>query len=284
MLAESSRVINAITVDLEDWYQGLTRTMYTPERWRSLPARVEETTVFLLNLFSETGVHATFFVLGFLAQQHPHLIKQIANAGHELASHGFSHQPIYRLTPQQFKQELLRTKDVIEQNTSTSVIGFRAPQFSINGNSLWAFSILTETGHEYDSSVFPARSLFYGYPQANRLPYRPIPNSNLVEYPIATIPIGHINIPIAGGVYNRFLPYPFINWALSKLNQQGVPAVIYVHPWEFDLEQPRISVKLRERITHYGMRKTLENKMRKLLKTFPFAPLCKVHKEWLSKN
>ncbi len=284
MLVEKKAITNAITVDLEDWYQGLTRTMYTPDRWVNLPPRVEENTIHLLALFEEMGVHATFFVLGYLAQQHPHLVKRIAEAGHELASHGFSHQPLSRLTPKQFKEELVLTKNIVEQITSVSVIGFRAPQFSINGNSLWAFSILQETGHKYDSSVFPARSLFYGYPQADRLPHRPLPDCSLVEYPVATVAWGKVNIPIAGGVYNRFLPYRFIQWGLEKVNKMGVPAVIYLHPWEIDLNQPRITVNLRERISHYGMRKTLEEKLRKLLKTFNFAPLREVHQEWISRN
>lgn len=284
MLVENRQITNALTVDLEDWYQGLTRTMYTPELWKVLPARIEDSTTLLLGLLEETGTKATFFVLGYLAQQYPKLIKKIADAGHELGSHGFSHQPIHRLTPRQLEDELIKTKEVIQQNASIPVDGFRAPQFSINTRTLWALPIIANVGYIYDSSVFPARSLLYGYPQAKRIPFKPLPNHDLVEYPAATIVLGGVSVPVAGGVYNRFWPYPFIRWAIAKLNRQGIPAIIYIHPWELDLEQPRISVNLRERVTHYGMRKTIARKLHQLLSSFRFAPLREVHKEWLSKN
>ena len=277
-------MLNALTIDLEDWYHGLTRTMHTPERWPSLTPRAEESTAHLLDLLAEEGVHATFFVLGDLARQSPALVRRIAEAGHELGSHGYSHRPIRGLTPAEFREELDRTGDLIAQASGAAVLGFRAPQFSIDQRCPWAFQVLVEAGYHYDSSVFPVKTLLYGYPGANRQPYRPLPDADLVEYPLATVRLAGVTLPVAGGVYNRWLPAHFTRWAVRRLNCQGVAAVLYLHPWELDRQQPRIPVSPRERLTHYGRRASLEGKLRHLFHDFEFAPLGEVHQQWLSRN
>jgi polysaccharide deacetylase family protein (PEP-CTERM system associated) len=273
-------ITNALTVDLEDWYHGLTRTMRTPERWNTLPPRAEISTHILLDLLAEADVKATFFVLGDLAAKSPSLIRQIAEAGHEIGNHGYSHRLIYEHTPEQFRDDLERSRQVIEDAAGRTVAGFRAPQFSISNRNLWALEVLAELGYKYDSSIFPVKSLFYGYPGAHREPYHPFPGNSFMEYPVATVTIGKIVLPIAGGIYNRILPYFFIRWALRKLNYQGVAAVLYLHPWELDLAQPRIPVSLRERLTHYGWRTTLLDKLRRLFRSFAFAPLERINESF----
>jgi len=276
----SEQILNALTVDFEDWYHGLTRTMFRPDLWSSLPRRIDETAEFLLNLLAEVGVHATFFVLGDLARQSPQIIRQISASGHELGSHGYSHRRLFQLTPDEFRQDLDRTHQLIEDISGVSVTTYRAPQFSINQDNLWAFDVLGEAGYQVDSSVFPMKTLLYGYPGALRHPFQPSPKTNLMEYPAATVQFGKMIIPIAGGVYNRILPTVILRWGIQRMNRQGFPAVIYMHPWEFDLHQPMIRVNPRERITHYFGRTSLLKKIKFLIQEFSFAPLGLVHQRW----
>ena len=282
MPSRSEQVVNALTVDLEDWYHGLTRTMFRPRLWPSLQSRAQETIPYLLDLLAENKVQATFFVLGHLADQIPSLIKRIVNAGHELGSHGYSHQRLFGLTPTEFRDDLSRTRLLIEDICGVRVICYRAPQFSINQKNQWAFEVLAECGYKYDSSVFPTRSLLYGYPGAPRHPYQPLPNSSLMEYPVATINLGKLTVPIAGGVYNRILPAVFIRWGIQRINKHGYPAIIYMHPWEFDLHQPNIRVNPRERVTHFIGRSSLALKFRYLVSKFSFAPLGIINQKWKS--
>lgn len=284
MSPEVARVTNALTVDLEDWYHGLTRTMRSPGLWSSLTQRSEISTALLLDLLAEASVKATFFVLGDLAEKSPVLIRRIADAGHELGSHGYTHRLIHTLTPDQFREELDMSRDIIQETAGRSVIGFRAPQFSINQSNLWAFRVLSDAGFEYDSSIFPAKSLFYGDPTAKPIPHKPLSTSSLIEYPVATIPIAGITIPVGGGVYNRWLPGFFSRWAYRQLNQQGRPVILYLHPWELDLEQPRIKVSIRELITHYGNRASLADKLRHICRTFNFVTLETLHHEIIQQN
>jgi len=278
------RIPNAMTIDFEEWYHGLTRTNIHPESWPAMTSRAEAAVAILLGILDEAGIRATFFILGDLARQSPALIRHLAEAGHELGSHGYSHRPVHRLTPATFREDLEKTRESIQEAAGVPVRGFRAPFFSIDSRCLWAFDVLAEAGYEYDSSVFPLRTILYGYAGASRLPYRPVAGKNLVEYPVATIRLGGVTIPVAGGFYWRMLPYPIIRWALRRLNHQGVPAVLYMHPWELDILQPRIPVSPRERLTHYGGRKTLAGKLRHLCHDFKLAPLGEIHRIWLSTN
>ena len=284
MSLESNGIVNALTVDFEDWYQGLTRTNPHPEQWDHLPARIEASTQLLLAILSEAGIHATFFILGDLARRKPHIIRRIAESGHELASHGFLHRPVHRLTPDEFRLDLEETRKLVADITGSDVTGFRAPYFSIDERCSWAFEILAKTGYQYDSSIFPLKTILYGSSGASRIPYRPLAGFDFVEYPLTTLRLLGINIPVAGGFYNRVLPYRFISWSLHTLNQQGIAAILYLHPWELDLDQPRIPVSPRERLTHFTGRASLSTKLGHLLQDFLFAPLSDVHRSWLASH
>jgi polysaccharide deacetylase family protein (PEP-CTERM system associated) len=278
------RALNALTIDCEEWYHGLTRTNIQPESWPTMTSRAEPSVGKLLDILDEAGVRATFFILGDLARQFPSLVKRIANAGHELGSHGYAHRPVHRLTPDSFLKDLDQTRDVIQQAAGSAIHGFRAPYFSIDPRCLWAFDVLCDAGYEYDSSVFPLRTILYGYAGASRLPYRPVTGGKLVEYPVATIRMAGMTLPVAGGFYWRMLPYPVIRSAIQKLNRQEVPAVFYMHPWELDTDQPHIRVSARERLTHYGGRSTLPGKLHRLCREFNLAPLGEIHRIWLDMN
>jgi polysaccharide deacetylase family protein (PEP-CTERM system associated) len=266
-------VVNAFTVDLEDWYQGLTSTNRQPERWTDYEARLVDNTARLLALLGEHGVRATFFVLGPVAEQYPDLVRQIDAAGHEIAVHGYWHQRVDRLTPGQFSAELDRVFQALSPLASQPVVGHRAPYFSIDRQSLWALEVLSKRGFRYDSSFFPTRNMLYGYPGAPRFPCRVGNKGGLVEFPISTARWLGITWPMGGGFYVRALPYSVIRAGIRQLNRQGQPAILYVHPWELDTEQDYRKVTLRERVSHYYGRHGLEKKLGRLFGEFVFSPL-----------
>jgi polysaccharide deacetylase family protein (PEP-CTERM system associated) len=296
-------MLNALTVDLEDWYQGLTSTSQQVDRWPVFEDRVVASTERLLEILDRAGVRATFFVLGYVAEEFPGLIRQVADAGHEIGLHGYHHRQVFRLSPDQFRAEIQRGRDAVETASGQPVSGFRAPMFSINRSSLWALEVLRDLGFRYDSSVFPTRNMLYGYPDAPRLPYRPfapgVPvgpdtetegvlpssiqrqsihgelwiSSDFIEFPLSTLRLFGVNWPLAGGFYFRLLPYPVFRWGLRRLNRDGIPAIIYLHPWELDPGHPRPNPTLRERFTHYYNLKRTEAKLVALLRDFLFGPL-----------
>lgn len=263
--------MNTLTIDLEDWFQGLTSTNPQIDKWPTLESRVVTATNQLLALLQEFRVQATFFILGYVADQHPGLIEKIATAGHELGIHGYYHKFVYKLTPSEFAQEIDMSLSAVQRITGVYPAGHRAPYFSINKHTTWAFDILQQHGLHYDSSVFPTRNMLYGYPTAPRFPYQH-PNG-LLEFPASTIRLAGRNWPMSGGFYLRALPYPFIRWAIKRLNAQNQPAILYLHPWELDTGQTYPHVTPRERLTHYHGRHSLLNKWRKLLTEFQFAPM-----------
>lgn len=272
---------NAFTVDLEDWYHGLTSTNKYPGRWPLFESRVSQNTQYLLKLLAEYQIKATFFVLGAVAARFPKLVEQIAEEGHEIGVHGYAHQMVNRLTPTEFRSDLERTLALLRPLVQTDIIGFRAPYFSINGDALWAVDILFENGFRYDSSFFPTRNMLYGYPGAPRFPHR-LPTSiaggqddagELTEFPASTVRFLGVTWPVAGGFYLRALPYSLVRQAITHLNRQEQPAIIYMHPWELDTKQPMRAATLRERITHYHGRNKLETKLRYLFKDFKFSRL-----------
>jgi polysaccharide deacetylase family protein (PEP-CTERM system associated) len=263
---------NAFTVDLEDWFQGLTSTNPRIDLWPSLESRVEQATERLLAVLCDHGVRATFFVLGSVADQHPALVERIRAEGHELGVHGYYHRFVSRLTPGEFAVELERSAQAVERITGERPAGHRAPYFSIDASTPWAFEVLESLGFCYDSSVFPVRTTLYGYPEAPRVPYRPAGRA-LIEFPVSTAHVGGRDWPMAGGFYVRALPYAGVRWAVRQLNRQGQPAILYVHPWELDLGQPVGRVTPRERLTHYHGRRGLERKLRRLFDDFRFGPL-----------
>ncbi len=265
-------VQNAFTVDLEEWYQGLTSTNPRVDLWPSLESRVVQATERLLAVLREHEVRATFFVLGIVADQHPALVERIRAEGHELGVHGYYHRFVSRMTRDEFALELERSAQAVERITGERPAGHRAPYFSINAGTPWAFDVLESLGFRYDSSVFPVRSMLYGFPDAPRFPYRPAHRS-LVEFPVSTVRVGTVDLPMAGGFYVRTLPYAAVRWAIRRLNRQGHAAIMYVHPWELDLGQVYDQVTPRERLTHYHGRRGLERKLHALFADFRFGPL-----------
>lgn len=274
---------NAFTVDLEDWFQGLTSTNPQVERWPEFESRVEPATENLLALLRNQQVKATFFVLGYVADRHPELIERIADDGHEIGVHGYYHRFVYQLTPDEFANELELSIAAVERITGRQPLGHRAPYFSVNGTTPWAFSIMQSHGILYDSSVFPTRNMLYGYPGAPRYPYR-VDGTELIEFPASTVRAVGVTWPIAGGFYTRALPYSITRWAMNRLHSQDIPAVMYVHPWELDTGQTYSKVTARERVTHYHGRRGLETKLNQLLSDYEFTTLNNVRKLWLQRQ
>jgi len=268
------QVVNAFSVDVEDWFQGLTSTNPQVDKWPAFESRVVPATRTLLDMLRSHQVQATFFVLGYVADQHPALVEHIQAEGHEIGVHGYYHRFVSRSTPDEFARDLERCIEAVERITGERPLGFRAPYFSVNGNTPWVFDILQAQGLRYDSSLFPTRNMLYGYPGAPRFPHRlPLDGRSLMEFPVSTVRAGGVNWPIAGGFYLRTLPYAFVRWGISRLNRQGQPAILYMHPWELDLGQRYNRVTLRERITHYHGRRQLERKLHRLFSDFRFGSL-----------
>ncbi len=272
-------VINAMTVDVEDYFQvSAFETVVSRDRWNDLPSRVVPNTERLLGILAEHEVHATFFVLGWVADRFPSLLSRITDLGHEVASHGYWHQLVYSQSPRAFREDIRRSKDVLEAATGQRVEGYRAPSFSITSQSLWALDILIEEGFRYDASIFPIRHDRYGIPDSPRHPYvLPRASGSLVEVPGSTARLGAMNLPVAGGGYFRLLPYAWTRWGIARLNaRERRPAVFYLHPWEVDPDQPRLQASRLSRFRHYRNLRETEPRLRRLLREFQFAPLRRV--------
>ncbi|CCI37391.1 XrtA system polysaccharide deacetylase [Microcystis aeruginosa] len=279
-------MLNALTFDVEDYFQVESFTdIVSREDWSQYPIRVVENTQRILNLLREYKTHATFFVLGWVADRYPELVQEIAADGHEIATHGYWHQLIYRQTPEEFATDLENSLEAIQKALgSYSVVGYRAPVFSITNQSLWALDILQKHGIKYDSSIFPvAVHDRYGISNADRFANEI--GEGLWEFPPSTVQLGKRNLPVAGGGYFRLFPLPLTRWAIRQINAEGQPAVIYLHPWEFDPEQPRISgASLLSRFRHYLNLEQTESRLRKLLEEFQFGSMSQVFSPQLSSN
>ena len=276
-VAARHRVINAMTVDVEDYFHvsGFTDVIRA-EDWPNFESRVEANTHKLLDIFSVHGVVATFFVLGWVAERHPRLVQAIRRAGHEVACHGHSHKLVYQSTPQEFRADVRHAKKLLEDLAGTEVVGYRAASFSIVRGSLWALDILAEEGFQYDSSIFPIRRNRYGIPDAERFPHRWQSNngSGLVQFPMSTLRVCGVNVPVGGGGYLRLFPYAVTRWSIQSLNRtEERPAIVYIHPWELDPAQPRVPGRLMNRFRQYVNLHTTETKLHRLLGTFPFGSL-----------
>src|SRR5713226_6425146 len=267
---------NAFTVDLEDYYHVSAFADHVDAvEWGSRPSRVEQNTIRTLELLGEAGCHATFFVLGWVTDRFPRLIREIAEQGHEIACHSYRHRLIYQMAPDEFRADTRRAKQLLEDACGRAVRGYRAPSFSIRQDSLWAFEILTELGFAYDSSIFPVRHPNYGMPEAPRFPFLVRTACGpLVEFPMPTLEWNGKRSPIGGGAYLRILPYGYTHWGIRFINDHENHSVcIYVHPWELHPEQPRLQGNLTSRLRHYlGLRGT-QAKLQKLLRDFEFGPL-----------
>jgi len=271
-MLDPAQPVHALTVDLEEWFQGLTSTNRQVSRWPQWPRRAAGLTERLLALLAAHDVHATFFVVGALAAAEPALIRRMAAAGHELGVHGYDHRFVHELTPSQFRDELRRTVDAIRQAAGDiPILGHRAPYFSINGACLWALDVLAEEGFAYDSSLIRTRNPLYGFAQAPLRPAR-LAVGALVEFPVTTVGAGRWRLP-CGGFAWRMLPYPVIRALVRRSQAQG-PVVAYLHPWEFDTAQPAATrLTPRERVTHRAGRAGLWSTWSRLLAEFSWGPL-----------
>jgi polysaccharide deacetylase family protein (PEP-CTERM system associated) len=267
---------NAMTIDVEEYFHANVFDG-TPARLAGdrLESRVRRSTERLLALFADAGVRASFFVLGSVADRHPGLVREIARGGHEIASHGQAHQLVFEQTPAEFREDIRRAKATLESLSGSAVRGYRAPSYSVTARSLWALDAMLEEGYEYDASIFPIRHDRYGIPGAPRHPYRVERGGRrLAEAPPSTIRLAGINLPVAGGGYFRLLPYGWTRWGIRHLNEaEGKPAIFYTHPWEMDVEQPRLSLSPLSSWRHYTNLEKTEAKLTRLVREFRFAPL-----------
>ena len=277
---DGDRVVNALTVDVEDYFHvSAFADCIERKTWDSLESRVEQNTHKLLTIFDETSVSATFFMLGWVADRYPNLVTEITANGHELACHGYSHQLIYTQGRSVFREESLRAKKLLEDISGKAVVGYRAASYSITAKSLWAVEILMDVGFQYDSSIVPVRHDLYGLVGAGAYPYRLqlSDGRSMVEFPPSTIQIAGQRIPIGGGGYVRLFPYWFSKWGLGSINgRDRMPFSFYLHPWEIDPEQPRISAGWKSSFRHYNNLQKCEERLRKLLKNFRFDTMATV--------
>jgi polysaccharide deacetylase family protein (PEP-CTERM system associated) len=305
-------ILNALTVDVEDYFQvSAFERVVARDRWGEYESRVAANTDRLLGIFAEAKVRATFFVLGWVAERDPSIVRRIAAAGHEIASHGYGHRLIYDQTPEEFRDDVRRGKALLEAASGRSVLGYRAPSFSITEPSLWALDILIEEGFTYDASIFPIRHDRYGIPTAPRHPFwigvgqgfsladvgrgfspaeraglpafasgfggatNPGDERGLVEIPASTIRLAGMNLPVGGGGYFRLLPYWWTRFGIRRLNgTEGRPAIFYMHPWEVDPEQPRLGGSRLSRFRHYRNLAKTEGRLRRLLSDFRFGTIA----------
>jgi polysaccharide deacetylase family protein (PEP-CTERM system associated) len=268
---EQDRIINAISVDVEDYFQVQALAgVYRPDDWEACESRVERNTEAVLETFAEAGVKGTFFTLGWIAERHPAMVRRIVAEGHELASHGWRHARVDSQTEEAFRADVRRTRGVLEDIAGAAVRGYRAATFSVGPHTPWAWRVLEEEGYAYSSSVYPVVRDYYGFRDAPRRPYRPAGAARLVEIPISTVRLGGRNWPCGGGGYFRLLPYAASRAAIARVNRvDRMPAVFYIHPWELDPAQPRpAGVPLKSRLRHYLNLARTRDRLARLARAF----------------
>ena len=278
-----SRVLNAFSVDVEDWYQVSDfEAQVRFDEWDRYESRVVANTRRVLSLLDEFGVKGTFFILTWNAERHPELVEDIASRGHEVATHGYAHRLVYEQGRDIYRQDLERSQQILERLTGKRARGYRAPSFSVTAKSMWALDVMLECGIEYDSSIFPVQDALYGVPGALRFPFviHSVGERQLVEFPMTTARVGKRNLPLGGGAYLRVLPYPYMRWGMRRVNKEGQSAVVYLHPWEIDPEHPRLHSRGKRGVSsHYINLRAMEDKLRRLLSDFRFAPVSEVLKQ-----
>ncbi len=268
------QVINGLSVDVEDWFQvGAFEGVIDRQNWDGLSDRVERNVSAILDMFAAADVKATFFTLGWVAQRHGPLMRRIVDAGHELASHGWDHERVFRLDRDSFGKDLERARKVLEDASGQRITGYRAPSFSIDQRTPWAYMALAEQGFEYSSSVAPIKHDHYGWREAPRFAFKPLPWSDLIEIPVTTAHFAGQRLAAGGGGFFRVLPYGFSRWAIRQVNREDKrPAVFYFHPWEIDPEQPRVTgVSLRSRVRHYTNLGVMAEKLDQLIREFAWG-------------
>lgn len=274
----SEQPVNAMSIDVEDYFQVLAlEPQIGRSRWADWELRVQASTERALALFEEADVKATFFTLGWVAQQCPSLIKAIVDGGHELASHGFEHKQASVQTRDEFRNDVVRTKSFLEDMSGVEVKGYRAPSYSIGRDNLWAFDVLADAGYRYSSSVYPIAHDIYGMPEAPRFAFR-LADTGLLEIPVTTVQFGGRNFPCGGGGYFRLLPYPVYRQGLSRVNRvDQQPALFYFHPWELDPGQPRVpGISAKSRFRHYLNLKRMAPRLERLLGDFRWDRMDRV--------
>jgi polysaccharide deacetylase family protein (PEP-CTERM system associated) len=268
---DTSSIANGLSVDVEDYYQvQALEKAYTRPNWDSYPSRVERNTRTILDIFAASKVKGTFFTLGWIAERHPAMVREIVAGGHELASHGYCHLRVDSQSPEEFRADIRRTKAILEDIGGVEVRGYRAATFSVGAKTPWAWPVLEEEGYRYSSSIYPVARDNYSNPDAPRSVYKPAGVKSLIEVPIATVRIGSKNYPCGGGGYFRLLPYALSRWMMAKVNREdGQPALFYFHPWEVDPGQPRPEgLGAKARFRHYINIDRMERRIDALARDF----------------
>jgi polysaccharide deacetylase family protein (PEP-CTERM system associated) len=276
------RIRNALTVDVEDYFHV---SAFAPhiarDTWEHLPCRVERNVDAILAILEEHNARATYFVLGWVAERYPQLVRRIADQGHEVASHGYAHKRATDQTPEEFRQDVTRAKRLLEDISGVAVNGYRAPSFSIGHGNMWALESLSEAGYRYSSSIYPIRHDHYGMPNAPRFAFYPEGGGGILELPVTTVRLFNHNLPAGGGGYFRLLPYSASRWCLKRVNTLDRQACIfYFHPWEIDPGQPRQQgLTLRTRFRHYVNISSMERRIRALCRDFQWDRLDRLFLE-----
>jgi polysaccharide deacetylase family protein (PEP-CTERM system associated) len=281
MTLMSEKIINAMTVDVEDYFQvsAFEKTVSRPD-WDKIPHRVENNTNRILDQFAENSVKATFFMLGWVAERYPLLIKRIIEEGHELASHGYYHIRATQQTPTEFRDDISKTKKLLEDLAGVEIKGYRAASYSIDAGNLWAIDELAETGHQYSSSIYPIKHDLYGMPEAPRFPFKH-EGSGLLEIPITTVMLGKQKLPCGGGGFFRLFPYSYSRWAINRINNtEKQSALFYFHPWEIDANQPRFkNAPWKSRFRHYHNLNKMEARLQRLMQEFSWGRMDQIFLE-----
>ncbi len=276
-------IINGLSVDIEDWFQvGAFEDVIARGTWDSLDDRVEGNVARILDMFAEADVKATFFTLGWVARRNGPLMRRIVDAGHELASHGWDHGRVFRMSRDEFAMDLERSRKVLEDAAGLPILGYRAPSFSIDKRTPWAYMVLAEQGYAYSSSVAPIAHDHYGWAEAPRFAFKPLPWSDLVEIPVTTAELGGKRLAAGGGGFFRVLPYAFSRWAIRQVNRRDQrSAVFYFHPWEIDPDQPRVNgAPLKSRLRHYTKIPVMAQKLEQLIREFDWGRMDMIaHRE-----
>lgn len=278
----STPIRNAMTVDVEDYFQVSAFAAHIPrESWETIPCRVERNIDRILALLDEKQAKATFFTLGWIAERYPAMVKHIVSNGHELASHGWAHQRVSDQEPQEFLDDIVRSKALLEDISGQKVLGYRAPSFSIGSKTLWALDLLEEAGYRYSSSIYPIQHDHYGMPDAPRFAFYPKNNGGLLELPVTTVRLFKKNIPAGGGGYFRLWPYTFSHWLLQRINHlEKHSAIFYFHPWEIDYEQPRQQgINAKTKFRHYFNLRHMEGRIKALTRDFSWDRMDRIFLE-----
>lgn len=279
--------VNAMTVDVEDYFQVSAFERHVrPADWERVPQRVERCVDRILQHFSDHDVRGTFFTLGWIAERYPAMVRRIVAEGHELASHGWDHVRAIQQTQLQFREDVSRTKAVLEHLTGSAVVGYRAASYSIGQRNIWALQILDACGYRYSSSIYPIQHDLYGMPEAPRFPFRPCPDSQFIEIPVTTFVLGARKLPCGGGGYFRFFPYVLSRWAIRRVNRcDRQNCIFYFHPWEIDPDQPRQpGLEMKTRFRHYLNLHRMEPRLLSLLRDFHWGRVDRIFLQERSEN